>query len=171
VKGSGGTATGSVTYDVSTFVLGSESLSSGVATLTASSNGIAPGTYPVVANYGGSSTYDASASKALNVMLNQAPTSTTLSVSPTTVTPPGSATLTATVKRSTSGATGFPTGTISFTVNGITLDTVKVNGSGVATLKASSAGVAAGSYPIKAVYNGDASDVTSTSTAVTVTVK
>jgi hypothetical protein len=171
VKGSGGTATGSVTYDVSTFVLGSESLSSGVATLTASSNGIAPGIYPVVANYGGSSTYDASASKALNVMLNQAPTSTTLSVSPTTVTPPGSATLTATVKRSTSGATGFPTGTISFTVNGITLDTVKVNGSGVATLKASSAGVAAGSYPIKAVYNGDASDVTSTSTAVTVTVK
>ena len=80
-------------------------------------------------------------------------------------------TLTATVKRSTSGATGVPTGTVSFTVEGITLDTVKVNGSGVATLTASSAGISAGSYPIKAVYNGDASDVTSTSTAVTVTVK
>jgi hypothetical protein len=75
------------------------------------------------------------------------------------------------VKRSTSGATGVPTGTVSFTVEGIVLATEKVNGSGVATLKASSAGIAAGNYPIKAVYNGDASDVTSTSTAVTVTVK
>jgi hypothetical protein len=139
--------------------------------LTASSNGIAPGTYPVVANYGGSSTYNASASKALNVTLNKAPTSTTLSISPTTVTPPGDATLTATVKRSTSGATGVPTGTVSFTVDGVTLATEKVNESGVATLKASSAGIAAGSYPIKAVYNGDGSDVASTSTAVTVTVK
>jgi uncharacterized repeat protein (TIGR03803 family) len=171
VTGSGATPTGSVTYDVTTIALGSANLSSGVATLTASSNGQAPGTYPIVANYGGSSTYDASASKAVTVTLNKAPTSTTLSANPTAVTPPGDVTLTATVKRSTSGATGVPTGTVSFTVEGITLDTVKVNGSGVATLTASSAGISAGSYPIKAVYNGDASDVTSTSTAVTVTVK
>jgi uncharacterized repeat protein (TIGR03803 family) len=171
VTGSGATPAGRVTYDVTTIVLGSESLSSGVATLTASSNGQAPGIYPIVANYAGSSTYDASSSKAVNVTLNKAPTSTTLSASPTTVIPPGDATLTATVKRSTSGATGVPTGTVSFTVEGVTLDTVKVNGSGVATLKASSSGIAAGSYPIKAVYNGDASDVTSTSAAVTVTVK
>ena len=41
----------------------------------------------------------------------------------------------------------------------------------MATLKASSAGIAAGNYPIKAVYNGDASDVGSTSSAETVTVK
>ncbi len=171
VTGSGGTPTGSVSYDVTTIALGSANLSSGVATLTASSNGQAPGTYPIVANYGGSSTYDASASKALNVTLNKAPTSTTLSISPTTVTPPADATLTATVKRSTSGATGVPTGTVSFTVEGVILATEKVNGSGVATLKASSAGIAAGNYSIKAVYNGDASDVSSTSTAVTVTVK
>jgi uncharacterized repeat protein (TIGR03803 family) len=171
VTGSGATPAGRVTYDVTTIVLGSESLSSGVATLTASSNGQAPGIYPIVATYAGSSTYDASSSKPLNVTLNKAPTSTTISASPTTVTPPGDATLTATVKRSTSGAMGVPTGTVSFTVEGVTLDTVKVNGSGVATLKASSSGIAAGNYPIKAVYNGDASDVTSTSAAVTVTVK
>ena len=103
--------------------------------------------------------------------LRKAPTSATLSISPTTVTPPEDATLTATVKRSTSGATGVPTGTVSFTVEGVILATEKVNGSGVATLKASSAGIAAGNYSIKAVYNGDASDVSSTSTAVTVTVK
>jgi uncharacterized membrane protein len=140
-----------VSYDVTTIALGSAKLSSGVATLTASSNGQAPGTYPIVANYGGSSTYAASASKALNVTLNKAPTSTTLSISPTTVTPPGDATLTATVKRSTSGASGVPTGTVSFTVEGVILATEKVNGSGVATVKASSAGIAKGNYSIKAV--------------------
>jgi hypothetical protein len=46
-----------------------------------------------------------------------------------------------------------------------------LNGSGVATFKASSAGQAAGTYPIKAVYAGDASDTTSTSSTVNVTLK
>ncbi len=172
VTGSGSEPTGSVSYSVTGIALGSASLNgSGVATLSASSNGQAPGTYPVIATYAGNSTYNGSASKAVNVTLNKAPTSTTFSATPTSVTPPGDVTLTATVKRSTSGAAGVPTGSVSFTVEGITIATAKLNGSGVATYKASSSGIAAGSYPIKAVYAGDASDVTSTSTAVTVTVK
>jgi hypothetical protein len=54
---------------------------------------------------------------------------------------------------------------------GDALATVKVNGSGVATITASSKGYAASSYPITAKYTGDSSDNTSTSAAVSVTVK
>jgi hypothetical protein len=172
VTGSSGTPTGKVTYSVESVTLGSATLNgSGVASLAASSNGQAPGSYPVVASYGGSSTYNTSESKAVTVTLNKAPTSTTLTASPTSVTPPADVTLTATVKRSASGATGTPTGNVVFSVNGVTLATVKVDGSGVATLKASSQGQAAGKYPVTAKYGGDGSDNASTSTAVTVTVK
>jgi uncharacterized repeat protein (TIGR03803 family) len=170
VTGSGSTPTGTIDYSVDSITFGSASLSSGVASFAATSNGIAPGVYPVVATYAGSSSYNGSASKALNVTLNKAPTSTTLTASPTSVTPPADVTLTATVKRSTSGATGDPTGSVTFSVGSVTIATVKLS-AGVATLKASSAGQAAGSYPITAKYSGDPSDNSSTSSAVSVTVK
>jgi uncharacterized repeat protein (TIGR03803 family) len=171
VSGSGSTPSGSVSYDVGTTVLTTSSLNgSGVASFTASTNGEGAGVYPVTADYAGNSTYNASNSSTVNVTLNKAPTSTALTASPTSVTPPASVTLTATVKRSTSGATGTPTGSVTFSVGSTTLATVKLS-SGVATLKASSAGQSAGSYPITAKYTGDASDVASTSSTVTVTVK
>jgi hypothetical protein len=78
--------------------------------------------------------------------------------------------LTATVKRS--GASGTPTGSVTFFVDGAGfLATVKLNSSGVAALTASSKGYPAGKYPITAKYLGDASDTTSTSAAVDVTLK
>jgi uncharacterized repeat protein (TIGR03803 family) len=171
VAGSGATPSGSVSYDVGTTVLTSVSLNgSGVASFTASTNGEGAGVYPVTADYAGNSTYDASNSSTVNVTLNKAPTSTALTASPTSVTPPASVTLTATVKRSTSGAVGNPTGSVTFSVGSTTLATVKLSG-GVATLKASSAGQSAGSYPITAKYTGDSSDIASTSSTVSVTVK
>ncbi len=172
VTGSDSTPSGSVSYDVGSIVLTTANLNgSGVASFTASTNGEAAGTYPVTASYGGNTSYNSSNSSTVNVTLNKAPTATTLSSSTTTVTPPADVTLTATVKRTASGATGAPTGSVTFAVGSTTLATVKVNGSGVAILKASSAGQAAGSYPITAKYAGDAGDNSSTSSAVTVTVK
>ena len=171
VTGSDGTPTGTVSYAVEGLELGSATLNSGAATLTASSNGQVPGKYPVIATYAGSSTYDSSKSAADPVTLNQAPTETTLKVSPTTVTPPGDATLTAAVTRSTSGAKGTPTGSVTFYADGSrALATVKMV-DGVATLTASSKGIAAGKYTITAKYLGDGSDVTSTSAGVAVTVE
>jgi uncharacterized repeat protein (TIGR03803 family) len=172
VTGASSTPTGSVTYSVEGIAIGSANLNgSGVASFSASSNGIAPGTYPVVANYNGNSTYNDSDSKAVNVTLNKAATATALTSSASSVTPPADVTLTATVTRSASGATGHPGGSVTFTVDGATIATVKVNSAGVAVLKASSQGVTPAAYPIKAVYSGDASDIGSTSAAVTVTVK
>jgi uncharacterized repeat protein (TIGR03803 family) len=172
VAGADGTPTGSVTFSVDGESLATESLKSGVATVNASTNGIAPATYPVIATYSGSSSYNSSASSATNVPLAKAPTTTTLTASPTSVTPPASVTLTATVVRSAAGATGAPTGSVTFYGDGSTaLGTVKLNASGVATVTASSKGYAAATYAITAKYTGDSADSDSTSTAVNVTVQ
>jgi uncharacterized repeat protein (TIGR03803 family) len=172
VTGSGASPTGSIGYSVEGIAFGTASLNgSGVASFSASSNGIAPGSYPVVASYAGNSSYNSSASKAVTVTVSKAPTTTTLTASPTSVTPPTDVTLTATVKRTATGAKGIPTGAVTFSVGSFALATVQVNGSGVAVLTASSKGQAAGGYPVTAKYNGDTSDSSSSSSVVTVTVK
>jgi uncharacterized repeat protein (TIGR03803 family) len=168
----GGFATGQVKFQSGSTLLGNSTLNgSGVATFTASTNGLPPGSYPVTATYEGDSADAASTSPSLPVTLDQAPTSVTLTANPTSVTPPANVILTATVTRSASGATGTPTGTVTFSSGTVTLATVNVNGSGVAAYSASSSGVPAGEYPVVARYNGDASDAASTSAAVDVTVK
>jgi uncharacterized repeat protein (TIGR03803 family) len=172
VTGSGSTPTGSVTFAADGATLATVNLASGVASLTASSNGLPPATYPVIATYSGSSSYSGSASSATNVTLSKAPTSTALSVTPTSVTPPATVTLKATVKRTASGATGTPTGSVTFYADGsVALATVNLNSSGVASLTASSNGYPAANYTITAKYSGDTYDTTSTSSGVTVTVK
>jgi len=54
-NGAIGTPTGTVTFYYETFALGSAPLVDGVATFTASSNGIAPNTYGITAKYKGDS--------------------------------------------------------------------------------------------------------------------
>ncbi len=172
VTGAGGTPSGSVTFSTEGVTLATIALNgSGVATLPANSNGYPPATYPIIATYSGDSTFGSSVSPAVNVNLEKAPTSTALVASPTTVTPPASVTLTATVKRSSPGAQGTPTGSVTFSADGITLATIKLNAKGVASVTAPSSGYPAGAYPVKAVYSGDSSDTASTSSTVTVTVK
>jgi len=173
VTGSKATPTGNVTFYDGSDALTTVALnSSGDASFTASTNGLPPGTYSLTADYAGNSTYNSSDSAALPVTLGKAPTATTVTASPTSVTPPADVTLTATVKRSTSGATGTPTGSVTFYANGSdALATVKLNSSGVATLTASSKGYPAGTYTVTAKYLGDGSDMTSTSAGVPVTLK
>ena len=171
VTGSSGTPTGMVIFSAEGVTLGSASLNGGVASFTAPTNGIQPGTYPVIAAYSGSSSYSSSASSAVNVKLGKAPTLTTLSVSPTSVTPPAEVTLSATVKRSASGATGTPTGSVIFSAGTEVLATVALNGKAVASITAPSGGYPAGAYPVQATYSGDADDSSSISSTVTVTVK
>jgi uncharacterized repeat protein (TIGR03803 family) len=171
VTGSGTTPTGSVTFASGSTLIGTAKLSAGTASYTASTAALPPGTYPVSASYSGDATYSASVSTASSVTLNAAPTATTLTANPTTVAPPATVTLTATVKRSASGATGTPTGSVTFSSGSVTLGTASLNGSGVATYAASSSGIAAGRYPVTAKYNGDSEDAASTSASATVTVE
>jgi uncharacterized repeat protein (TIGR03803 family) len=99
------------------------------------------------------------------------PTATTLTANPTTVTPPGTVSLQATVKRSANGVSGTPTGSVTFSSGSANIGTANLNGSGVAIFSASSSGIAAGQYPVTARYNGDSEDAASTSASVTVTVE
>jgi uncharacterized repeat protein (TIGR03803 family) len=170
VTGASGTPTGSVTFSTGGTPIGSIALNgSGVASLSASTNGIPPGTYPVIATYGGSATYKASASSALDVVLKAATTTTVLAASPNPVMPPATETLTATVKRS--AGTGTPTGKVGFFVNGSLVATVALNGAGKAILAQGTTGIGAGTYSVTAKYEGDASDGASQSAAVSVVVK
>jgi uncharacterized repeat protein (TIGR03803 family) len=167
-----GAPTGTVSFYYETLLLGTGTVNtSGVASITADSNKVGPASYGLHAVYSGDSTDLTSTSATLNVTLNKAVTSTTLTASPTTVTPPATVTLTATVKRTASGTSGEPGGTVTFLYAGKSLGTGTVNSSGVATLTAATTTVPAGTYPVTASYGSDTFDAASTSSAVTVTVK
>jgi len=171
ITGSGATPTGTVTFSYGSDVLHTATLNAGAATFTASTNGLPAGTYNITAKYSGDTNYKTS-SATDSVKLAAAPTATSLIASPASVTPPASVTLTATVVRSATGTAGTPTGSVTFYADGShALATVKLNSSGVATVTASSNGYAAAAYPITAKYLGDASDTSSTSSAVNVTVQ
>lgn len=172
VTGSGSTPTGSITFSSGSDVLDSgATLSSGSVSVSGTTNGLVPATYPLTAAYAGNSNYNASTNPSYSLTLNKAPTSTTLAVNPTTVTPPTSVTATATVKRTGTGVEGTPTGSVTFYADGIALATIALNSSGVAMLADGTGGVAPATYSVTATYLGDSSDVTSTSTAVNVKVQ
>lgn len=171
VAGSAAAPTGSVTFYYGSFSLGTAVLSAGIATKTASTNGLPPGTYSLTAKYSGDTTYNASTSAAYGVTLAASATSTTLTAAPTTVTPPASVILTATVVRTASGSTGYPGGKVTFYYQSTALGTANLSANGVATFSASSAGIPAGNYAITAKYSGDGGDLSSQSSSVTVTVK
>ncbi len=78
-----GTPTGTVTFEDGAAVLGTGSLSSGVATLTSTS--LAVGTHSIVAVYSGDSDFTTSTSSSLSEMVAQAATTTTLTKSSTGV--------------------------------------------------------------------------------------
>jgi uncharacterized repeat protein (TIGR03803 family) len=162
---------GSVTYYYGADSIGSGAVNgSGVATLTASTATIPPGYYPLTATYSGDGGDTASSSNRLTVALDKAATSTTLTASPNPVTPPAGVTLTATVKRTATGTSGNAAGTVTFYYNGASIGSGTLK-NGVVALTAATGSVPPASYPVTAKYGGDASDIASTSSAVTVVVK
>jgi hypothetical protein len=89
-------------------------------------------------------------------------------LNPSTVAVGGSTTLKAVVAKTSGG--GTPTGTVTFFANGKTLTSVALSG-GVASFSASTSGYPIGSYTITAKYNGDSTDMTSSSSAVTLKIE
>jgi hypothetical protein len=129
------------------------------------------GSYTLTSSYGGDSNYAASTSAGYTVTLSAAPTSTSLVITPTQATPPGTILFTATVGRTAAGAQGTPTGTVGFYYGTILLGTGTLNPQGVATFQVPDAGLPAATYSITAKYNGDSSDVSSISSPATVTIE
>jgi hypothetical protein len=168
VSSAAGVPTGTVNFVYENRVVGSAQISSGSATYSASTSSLTPGGYDVMAVYVGSATYASSTSQAIQISIGNASTKTTLTTTTPVVSPPGNVSLTATVKRS--AGTGTPTGTVTFSYSGGTIDTVPLNASGVASFNGTTGNVAIGQYNVNATYNGDALDKASSATPLLVTI-
>ena len=164
VSPAAGTATGTVSFFDGAPLLGTGTLTLGTATLSISS--LAVGSNSITAVYNADTNFLTSTSSAVNQVVNQASTTTALTSSTNPSVFGQSVTFTATVAAVSPGA-GTATGTVSF-FDGATLLGAGTLTLGTATLSISS--LAVGSNSITAVYSGDLSFVTSTSSVVTQTV-
>ncbi|WP_326608936.1 Ig-like domain repeat protein [Streptomyces scopuliridis] len=152
-----GTPTGTVDFFDGATLLGTTTLSGGVATFTTSTLGV--GSHSLTAVYGGDVDFNGSTSPVDVQTVNKAGTSTVLASAPDPSVFGQAKTLTATVTAVLPGA-GTPTGTVSF-FDGATLLGAATLSGGVATFTTSTLSV--GSHSLTAVYNGDASFNGSTS--------
>lgn len=161
-----GTATGNVRFMVDiSILLATVPISNGKASLTASTKGVAAGTYAVQAFYSGDSTHAAASSAVTDVKVLTAGTTTTLTATPQNVKEGATVTLKATVTSSK----GVPSGSVIFVTG--TLQIAKVNLiNGIASFSAPTTGVAPGKYPVRADYSGADGFGASNSPPVTVTV-
>ncbi len=157
-------ATGTVTFYSGTTSLGTATLSSGIATLTTSFSSAQ--TASLTAAYAGNSTYASSTSSAITVTVTAVSgtlaTSTALGVSTTVTTVGASVILTAQVTPSAA------TGTVTFYNGTTSLGTGTLNSSGIATLTISFS--SAQTAALTAVYGGDSTYASSTSSVVSVAV-
>lgn len=162
------TPTGTVRFVVDGSVqLKTVTLSNGIASFTASTHGVATGSYSIRASYSGDANNSPSLSSAVTVLVTaaQQSTATVITAAPQTITPGAHVTLSATV----SASSGVPAGSINFYYRTLLIGTASLK-SGVASLTASTAGVPAGTYGVDAVYSGSSSYLPSTSSVVKVTI-
>jgi len=156
-----------VTFNNGSAVLGTAPLSGGIAALTASS--LPVGSFTITATYVGDANFAASTSPGLRQVVNSTTKSTTSTALASSLNPSiygQKITWTATV--TTSGSI-TPTGKVNFTWDGYSIGTGTLNASGVATLSKSNLNVY--SYPLTAVYAGDANNGPSASAILNQVVK
>ena len=151
-------ATGTVTFNEGSTILGTGTISGTTATFTTSA--LSVGSHRITAVYGGDNNYGTSTSNAMSQTVNAGSSTTTLASSANPSTYGRSVTFTATVS---SGATG----TVTFIDGTTTLGTGTISGT-KATYSTSA--LSAGSHNITAVYSGDTYFPSSTSSVVSQTV-
>ncbi len=168
ISGSGPLPTGTIDFqDGSTDLTpGGVTMSGGMATFTTSS--LSAGTHSITAIYSGDNHYLNSTGDDSNSpqTVNQATTTVTVRSSQQSVLAMPSTTFvvtfTATVKDSTHGSSGTPTGSVSFKDGTSTLATVTMS-TGSSIVKFSTASLAVGNHAITATYNGDTNFISDTS--------
>src|SRR5262249_40064626 len=148
-----GTPTGTVTFKDGNVVLGTVPITpTGVAKLTTSF--ATAGGHVITAVYSGDANFVGSAqvvTEQVNAPATPQATTTTLLASANPVVVGQAVTFSATV-RGPAGA-GTPTGSVTFVVGNVAVATVKLDASGRARLKGFFS--VAGSFTVRAVYNGD----------------
>ena len=150
-------ATGSVTFFDGANWLGTANLNgSGIAALSVSNLHVIASAHSITAVYGGDATHSPRTSSLVTITITPVPTSCALlsSANPSTVT--SNVTFTATVTASPLTA-DFPSGSISFLTNGVTVSTATLisNAPGVVTATYSTAFLPVGTYTVAAQYPGD----------------
>jgi chitinase len=156
---SGSSASGTVTFQDGTTVIGTGTVSAGKASLTISLK--TAGSHGFAAAYGGDGNYNSSTSATTSMTVGKAATTTTLAVSPNPTITGQATTLSATVSGSN------PSGTVTFQDGGAAIGTGTLSG-GAASLTASFA--TGGTHSLTAVFSGDGNYATSTSVAASAAV-
>jgi autotransporter-associated beta strand protein len=155
-----GTPTGTVTFLDSGVSIGTGTLASnGTATLATSA--LSAGTHSITASYGGDGNFNGSASVgSVTQVVNKVNSTSTITPSAEPAVFGQSVTLTVTVSGST-GTGVVPTGTATFTVDGVQQPTQTLTG-GQATYTSSS--LAIGSHSVSVSYSGDSNFNSSSAT-------
>jgi len=161
--GDGSTAAGQVTFAVDGTNLAPVALSAGKATVSLPTDQV--GHHTVTASFAGTAPYQDSVSAAASLDVGVAATTTSLTVAPTSASYGEPVTASATV----GSAEGTPTGTVTFTVAGKSVDAPAVDGVATATLPA----LTAGTYSVTATFVPMSADTFrgSSSDAVTLSVQ
>jgi len=160
--------TGTVTFTLDSTIVGTASLVSGsIANLTISVP--ATGTHTLVATYAGDTNYIGSTSSAVSFTV--AKTTTTMVVAPATTTPVRGATLlvTASISAATPGTT-LPTGTVTFTLDGVAAGVAAVTAGNPAIASITLPALTPGSHSVIATYSGDSYYAASTATSAAIVV-
>lgn len=160
-----GALTGTVVFRDGPLIMGSSTLTNGIATASVST--LAIGTHPITASYLGNTTYLGSTSTALDQRIQMASTHLVLysAANPSNAGAP--LTLSATIL----GSGGTPTGTVTFLDGATTLGSASLNAQGVATLLVPGSAWTTGTHTLIAGYAGDAADAPCTSSTFTQVVK
>lgn len=162
VTGGSGSPSGTVTFLDGVTPLGTATVAGGQATLTTST--LVVGDHSLTAQYGGSAVDGASTSApVVESVVTLSASTTVLGAGPNPAALGAPVTLTATV----SGASGTPSGTVTFR-DGATVLGSGTLAAGQATLVTSA--LTGGSHPLTAAYGGDTTYAPSTSPTVTETV-
>lgn len=149
-----GSPTGTVKFYDGATLLGTATLTGGVASISVSF--AAAGTHPLKAVYSGDTLTQPATATLAQVVLNTAAVTLTSSVNPSLVGQP--TTLTATLT-----AAGTPTGTVKFYQGATLIGTTNLVGT---TASISVSFSTAGTFPLTAVYSGDPNTQTATSAAL-----
>jgi hypothetical protein len=160
--------TGTITFTLDGSTVGSGSVVNGT---TASINITVPtsGIHALQASYSGDTNFISSVSPVINFTVAKTPT--TLVLTPSTTSPALGSTLpiTATISPSSLGSTQ-PSGTVTFTVDGVTTAVQGVTPGSPSTSSVTLPALSPGSHTLAAIYSGDSYYASSTATSVTVTV-
>ncbi len=159
-----GVPTGLVTFFDGATALGTGSVDAATGNASFTTNvALAGGTHLITAKYSGDSNFINSTAQTLSQAVSPSGSTTTVLVTPSPSVAGQAVTAIATVVGNAPGAAaGSPTGTVTFTVDGVTKGTGQVTAQGKASLSLS--GLTVGSHTVTATYGGDANFATSSGT-------